>query len=234
MPDHTDTFDSMMRELVQTEGSRLLEEEKTWKGLVPDEIDKAVFAALGGTAAVAAAAATAAPAVKAAKAAFLAKRIAGAAAGILAAAVLVTGGSYAAIPAFREAADETLAGIGIGPAAHTETVQALTPGGFSIPSPGEGYEITDESTGERVSYKWFTSSENEVLVEVGYRVTEQTGDAAEAVVLGNGAAGTYCEEGNTKTVFLRDGDVNIRVTFSNAEREDVLSYAELLLSANTH
>ena len=224
MPEQTDAFESMMRELVRDEGARLLEGEKAWRGLVPDSIDKVAYAAI--------AAGTAAKAAPAA-AGFAVKNIIKAAAVAVAASLVVTGGACVVSPAFRARVSDLLTGTEGAGSAYVQKNADKTPGSYAIPSPGDAYEITDEAVSERVQYKWFTSDEREILVEVAYRLPGNDAEAAgEVLVLSGGLWGAYTEDGGTKTAVLHDGDIDVRITFSNAEKDDILSYAELIASQN--
>ncbi len=223
MPEHVDAFESMMRELVREEGSRLLEGEKAWRGLVPDSIDKAAYAAI--------AAGTAAKAAPAA-AGFTAKHIIKAAAAVVAASVVVTGGACVVSPSFRARVSDFVGERFGGSSAYVESAGSRTPGGYAIPAPGDGYVVTDEAASERVQYKWFTSDEHDVLVEVAYQLPGGESDDGELLVLSGGFWGSYREEGNQQIAVLHDGDIAIRITFSDAEKDDVVSYAELLASLN--
>lgn len=224
MPEYPDIFESMMRELVQTEGAKLLEEEKVWRGRVPEHIDKTAHLALS------AGAAAQAPI----RAGFAARHAVRAAAGIVAAAIAVTGGTLAVSPAARARAAELFGGAEAASGAYVARRSEKTPGDYVIPAPGGDYTVTDEASSERIRYKWFTSSEREVLVEVAYRLASGAYDAADAefVFLSDGSMGTYREDDSSASVVLQDGEIDIRITFSNAVQEDVLSYTEQLIAAN--
>lgn len=227
MPEHIDVFESMMRELVQTEGAKLLEEEKLWRGRVPRDIDSAARMALSSGAIIKAAAP-----VKAGIAAGHGARIAAA---IVAAAVAVSGGIYAASPAVRARTAELFGGSGASTGIFAARQAEKSPADYIIPAPGEDYEITDEATGDSMRYIWFTSSEREVLVEIANRLTDGAYDpGAEILFLSDGSMGAYSGGEDSASLVVQDGDIDIRVTFSNAEQDDVLSYAELLIAANAN
>ena len=227
-------FESLMQAYAAWEDEEIRAAEREWHDKVPDSLDRAVHELCAGALPAAplllsgsAAVQVCARGGKATSAGL--KAVKGAAIG-LAAAALVTAGAYTFSPAVRELAAglfrcETV----------TEQVRASarSPADYSIPSPGEGYALTDEARGERLYYRWFTAPRRQLLVEIAYRLPEDVtqSENVELVELG-GLWGTLSEAVGTELLILRDGEVFILIELFNGSREELMEYAEALTAAN--
>lgn len=223
MVTRNDALDALMREYIDDEGARLLEQEALWHGRVPESTDRAARAALA-AAGSGAALGRARPAHGLPSAVAAVRALAMAAA----AAAVVSVGAYAVSPAVRSFVSGLFAGEAL-----TDARAARAPGEYVIPPLGDEYTVVDEGVGERLAYRWFTGPEYEVLVEIAYRLPEDM-DGAENVefIAAGGLWGTYCEAEDTCLAILRDRDVFILVEFWGGDRQAVLDYAERLVEAN--
>lgn len=217
-------FDCLMRAY---RAELLMEEGPALRGQVPESTDRAAERAFRKMEACIASGS----AVPAGRAAVKAAAKAGAAAKILAVivggSVLIGAGSYAASPAVRERVGRLFS------YAHTDRAARRSPGEYVIPSPGEGFSVTDELVSEYMHGCWFTMGEREVLVQIAEELPPEAGqDGGAEVVTVGGAWGTYAETGDTLTLILHDGDVLIRIETLGADREGLLAYAAALLAAN--
>lgn len=146
----------------------------------------------------------------------------------IAAAVVLSVGACVVSPTVRGLTKQVFTSV-LG----AESVPARTPDSYIIPSPGEDFSLTNEAEGDNMLARWFTSDRMEALVEIAYRLPENTSaDAGEVVTVGD-MWGTYRETGGTGVLILRDGDVYIHVEFWGADREEIMRYAEALVQANT-
>lgn len=220
-------FDSLGKDYIETEGTRLLQLEEEWHDRVPSHMDRAAEKAIhrsrynelallllplgfkpgrvkkGGT--------------------FLpAGKIAAIA---LAGAVTATAGVYAASPSLRA----ELAPFFSGSTQQTET--AAVPKGYQIPSPGDQFSVVENGEGDQVLYTWYASGEQAILVEVLNYFPEDMTKGGEAVSVG-GLQGYYTEGGNAKTLVLQNGAVSFVVQASGVERSEIFAYAGQLVEVN--
>ena len=145
----------------------------------------------------------------------------------LAASAAVGAGGYAASPALRETVSAVLT------AQRSETAPERTPGEYVIPSPGEGFSVTDEAVGTKTRGCWFTSADREMLVQIACRLPEgaELSDDAELLFVDDVPA-YYEQTDTTRVLLLRDGGVLIRIEIWGAEQEELIDYARRLLEAN--
>lgn len=208
-------FDRLMRDYAL---DRLVERQDELNAAVPDSTDRAAEQAFRKMEAMVSSgaysgAARAGAAAAAAKAVVIS---------VTAAAVLCAG-SYALSPTVRSAVDG-LVGI-------EAPAPSKQPGEYIIPSPGEDFSVTDEAEGERMAARWFKSDRQQVMVQIAYRMPEDIDTGQEFITVG-GLPGTLTEADDTETLTLRDGTVIIRIQYFNADREELIGYAERLISMN--
>ena len=102
-----------------------------------------------------------------------------------------------------------------------------------IPDPGEEYAVTDEAVSQTLVYRWYSSREKELLVEIAYRLPEeQTLDGPVEYRAVGGMWGTYAEAERTRLLILRDSDVLILIELFGGEEEELKAYAQHLAEAN--
>jgi hypothetical protein len=120
--------------------------------------------------------------------------------------------------------------------AASETLQPrrAVPGDYVIPSPGEDFTVTETVDDQRLVCRWFTSAEQELMVQIAYKLPlEITGaEGTEIIDLNGRVAAVYLEQGEQKLVELRDGEILLQIEYYNADKEEVLAYAAALAEAN--
>lgn len=196
---------------------RLVQQRDALNAQVPESMDRAAEAAFQKMGAMAAAGAyTGIPKIGAGLAAVKAAVIS-----VTAAAVLIAG-SCALVPVIRSAVDR---------AAIEETAKAKAPADYEIPSPGDDFTVTDEASSERIAARWFKSDHQQVMVQIAYSLPDSSLVGQEyAAVCGIPAAVT--ETDDTQILTIQHGDVFIQIQYFNAERAELIAYAERLISMN--
>ena len=150
----------------------------------------------------------------------------------LAAALAICGGAVAASPGLRGAAAEWFGTIGLFAEQRTGSETDKAPGDYVIPSPGEGFRVTDETRSERLAAVWYTAERRQVMVQIAYALSEDAAlSDAEELELG-GLTGWCREREGTVRLTLRDGKVWISVQYFNADRETAEAYAEAIVASN--
>ena len=144
------------------------------------------------------------------------------------AAALLSAGSYALFPSVRSAVDAALC--------RTEAQTAApfsekAPADYTIPWPGEGYELREDVTGEAMIAKWFTAERRLLMVQIAYELPEVPEGAGEYVDLG-GMVGFAYEADGDRQLLIRDGAVSILIKMFNADPEELLDYAAAFAAAN--
>lgn len=199
----------------------LLSGEAHWRGEIPPSAERAAeraFAAMDACAA-------GVPLTAAGGAAAALKALAI----TVAASAVLCAGSYAAVPAAREYAASLFGGS----QRTEEPAGGLAPGQYAIPSPGEGFRVTDEAVNERLAARWFRSDRQQVLVEIAYTLPEELAAPHEAEYVSvAGRDGTVYAADGAEYLILRDGDVYIFIAYFNADRQELLDYAALLAAQN--
>ena len=234
MARRNDWLEKLLWEYAAAEDRRLSAAEQTWRRRVPPELDETVRRLQSGDLPPKPLLGRPCPARSLPHAA-PARAAGGLTAGRVtllsaAAAALLAGGAYTLSPPLRAAVNALFCP----PAQQQEEhVQQRTPREYVLPSPGEEFTVTDEAVGETMQGRWYTSEEMEVLVQVAYRLPEDTShtENVELVTVGR-LWGTYHEAGGTRLLILRDGEVFIHIEFWGAEKETLFAYAELLAAAN--
>lgn len=219
-------FDYLMREYRL---ERLLSQEAYLRRQVPASTDRAAERAFAQMqAAVVSGAPVSIRPAKAAGASIPARALAVA----VSAAVLVGAGAYAASPSVRAYAQRAVTAHA--QADGTASRRARQPRDYVIPSPGEGFEVTEESESERMTARWFTARRQQVLVEIAYKLPDELVKTAdvEFVTVG-GLPGTVYETDGIELMILRDGDVYILIEYFNADRQELTDYAEALAALNS-
>ncbi len=216
-------IEELLQLMVAADGKELLKDEQAWADKVPAGVDKAAKAAKA-----AAAAGTASPWLAPAKAtANIAKRIA---AGVAAVAVIagISTAAYRVSPSLREAAAPLLSSL---PFVSSLQREERTPGDYIIPSPGEDFAVTQEMATESMVYRWFSSEDANVLVQVATVLPAISSVSEEGVQIGamQGACG---ETDGGVYVQLQEGEVFIRIVWSGGDREALLDYAALFEEVN--
>lgn len=234
MRKNEDWLGELMREYALRLDRTIERDEREWRDRVPESLDNRV-------AALAAGAIPFEPALdrlmprpstvvkKAASAAAKGGMALKAIAITVAAAAAVSAGACAASPAVRGRVGGLLAAC----ARISDTRSALSPGDYIIPSPGEGFTVTDEAKSANMHGCWFTSDDREALVQIAASLPEGTevSEDAEAIPVGD-RWGTIEETESTCVLILNDGGVMIRVEFWGAQRDEVIDYAAGLLAEN--
>ena len=146
------------------------------------------------------------------------------AAAALGAAVLVAAGSCAAIPALRDAVSEAL-GIEAVQHGNEPRRSARSPGAYVIPSPGEDYELREDISTDTLAAKWFVAERRLLMVQIAPELQELPTGEGEAVTVG-GMVGMVYEVDGDQQLLLRDGGNSILIRMYNAQREELLDYAE--------
>lgn len=110
---------------------------------------------------------------------------------------------------------------------------AKKPGDYIIPSPGEDFEVTDESQSERVTARWFTAERSQVLVEIAYKLPDELVRTEDIeYVTAGGLPGTLYETEEMSILILWDGDVYILIEYFNAGDSALMDYAAALAATN--
>ena len=217
-------IEQLLQLMACEDGKALLNEESAWESRVPAGVDEAAKAAKA-----AAAAGTAAPWLAPAKAATtIAKRIA---AGVAAVAVItgISAAAYRVSPSLREAAAPLLSSL---PFVSSLAGEEAAPGDYIIPSPGEGFAVSEEFSSDTLVYRWFKSEDADVLVQVAYVLPQIGAQDAESIQVG--ALQGICASADGSTyVEMRDGDILIRIVWSGSDREALLAYADTFEAANS-
>ncbi len=226
-------FGSLMKEMVRTEGEELLKVEETWHAAVPKSTDEAAMAAIGTVMPFAAPAAGSAAAGHAAAGAAVGKAVKTAAVALAALAVVAVG-AVTVSPTLRDNVSALLTGGNSSAVSQSVHQGRAVPGDYMIPSPGEGFTVTQAVDDERLLCRWFTSDVQELMVQVAYKLPAEIAGAegSEPVRLGETIAAVYFEQGEQKIVELRDGEIVLQVEYFNAEKDEVLAYAALLAEVN--
>lgn len=223
-------FDALMEQYVDSRGADLLRQEPDWRGEIPEHTRRAAENAFR-TVRTCAAAGAPLPHITG-SAAGAAGHASAAAAGLkllslaVAASAVIGAGAYAVSPAVRTFTME-LMGI-------SERAQGREPAAYVIPDPGGSFTLSDEAVGAQMSYRWFSSATQELIVEIAYEVPEEMepGEDPEVVTVGP-LWGTLTRTERTQLLILRDGDVYIILEYFHADRDELLSYAERLVAVNS-
>lgn len=146
----------------------------------------------------------------------------------LASAVLIGVGSYCAVPAVREAVNGCL---GIKTAISDASYSAKSPADYVIPSPGDGYELREQIDSDTVKAGWFVAERRLLMVQIAPELQELPTGEGEVVVIGS-MVGTAYEIDGDRQLLLYDGGMTILIRMYNADRQELLDYAELFEAAN--
>lgn len=222
-------YGAIFKEMAETEGKKLLREEKSWRKRVPEAVDAAAMAAILGMPFDPPAKTPEKLTIKAPKAAGLSA--AAVTAVSLAAAAAIGVGAYAGVPAVRDSVNGAFSSFGSVIAG--KAVKSVEPGVIEIPSPGDEFVITDEVRSDRIAYKWFTSEDSEVLVEVAYNMLLSSGEQenAEKVNIG-GVEGYYYRSDDKELLTMKKDEVYIRIAYFNSDRAELERYASELIRQN--
>ncbi len=147
------------------------------------------------------------------------------------AAALIGLGSYAAVPALREAVNDSLG------AAQTQSLrevqrEAKAPADYVIPSPGEDYSLKEELSTGTVAAKWFVAERRLLMVQIAPSLQETPPADSETVTVGAMVGALWEQEGD-RLLLLHDGQVTVLIRMFNAERQEILDYAEAFAEANS-
>lgn len=110
--------------------------------------------------------------------------------------------------------------------------QARAPEDYEIPSPGEGYELREDVSGEAMIAKWFVAEDRLLMVQIAYQLPEAPDGEGKYVEIGGMTGAAYDVDGDQE-LLIRDGAVCILIKMFNAEREELLDYARTFAAANT-
>lgn len=227
-------FEEIMRE---ARVARYLRMDEQYRDEVPEHIDRAADRAFRQMEAWIAAGVILSPAPEAPplpKAAGTATKAAGAAAALkatavtLSAALLISAGGYLASPTLRQTVNGVL---GIEAASPDTRRSARAPADYVIPSPGEGYELREDLSTETVAAKWFVAERRLLMVQIAKELPEEPTGVGEVVTVGDMVGMAYEIDGDQQ-LLLRDGELSILIKMYNADRQELLDYAEQFALAN--
>ena len=235
---NTAISDQMLEELLRRDRTdRLLRRNERWRERVPEHVDRAAEHAFqrmqtwidaGRAPAESLSGPAGAGTAGAAAAGLGAWKLT---ALILTAAVLLAVGACTVSPALRESVGALFDPTQAGQTAERSAGKA--PGDYVIPSPGEGFELRSEAVSDTLAVKWFAAERRLLMVQIAEQLPEEP--AAEHLVDGveiGGLPGAVFELDGDQELLLRDGNVLILIRYWNADREDLLDYAETLVAAN--
>lgn len=218
-------FDALMREYVDRRGGALLAEEELWRDRVPDRADAAAektFRRLRACAATGVPLPTPASILPAAGAAAKAVKTV---ALTLAAAGVIGAAAYTAAPVLRDARGGGIAAV--------RRAAERKPAEYVIPDPGGDLTVTDEGSSGKMAYRWFGSPEQELIVEIAYAVPEElAGDGQGEITAVGSMWGELWHGEHTELLVLHDGAICITIEYFNADRDELMAYAESLVRAN--
>ena len=223
-------FETLQRDYIEQEGTRLLALEQTWHDRVPEQLDRAVERTVkdAHSRAEKGLPILLLPTYPWRRSGRVTSRVAlrGAALGLAGVAAVSAGAYKLAESGARQAEPAPSAELTRSVAERT----AREPEEYSIPSPGEDYSLVEEAEGSRVRYAWFRSGEREILVELLFYAPEQP-EPAEPIQIGP-LSGTLSESNIMQTLTLRDQTLYLVLQSVNVEREALLAYAAALVEAN--
>lgn len=147
-------------------------------------------------------------------------------AAVVLSAALIGAGSYAAVPAVRDAVNSAL---GIGHIASAHRVKASAD--YIIPDPGEPYELQDSIETGTTTAKWFAGEGRLLMVQIAEELPELPEGAGEAVTVGGTVGMVYDIDGD-QVLLLYDGGMTILIKIYTADRQELLDYAQMFAAAN--
>lgn len=143
-------------------------------------------------------------------------------------AALLGAGTYAAVPAARDAVSAL---ISAERAAAQPGRRDRQPADYVIPDPGEGYALREDVSTDTMIGKWFVSDRSFLMVQIAKKLPDIPADGGEAIAVGSTAGMMYDVDGD-QVLVLFDGDMTVLIRTYTENRQELLDYAELFAAAN--